>query len=213
MTIKASQSDKFRPTGSSMIEVVIATLLSGVVIVGALNVMGGAIKTRTVLATYSEGPLLANELLAEVMSQSYEDPEAPGTGELFGVGRESGETTRSTFDDVDDYLNYNESPPLDSNDLPMAQYTNWTRAVFWTYAKRSDGSFSFMPSGLTKVTITVTAPDGTVTQRYGFRWEEGVLEQSVAIESEIITWVGVELQIGALGLARAGTNLINAATD
>jgi len=196
-----------------MIEVVVASLLSGVVIVGALNVMGGAIKTRTVMATFSEGPLLANELLAEVMSQSYEDPESPGTGVLFGVGVESGESSRSTFDDVDDYWNYSESPPLDSNDMPMAQYTNWTRAVSWTYANRSNGIFTFMPSGLTKITVTVTSPDGTVTKRCGFRWKEGTLEQTPPLSTELITWVGAELQIGALGVARAGTNLVNRATE
>ena len=40
------------------------------------------------------------------------------------------------------------------------------------------------------------------------RWEE-----PPAVDSEFITWVGAELQIGALGVARAGTNLINAPTD
>ncbi len=199
--------------GSTMIEVVIATLLSGVVIVGALNVMGGATKTRVVIATSMEGPALANELLAEIMSQSYEDPEAPGTGGFFGVGKESGETSRSTFDDVDDYLMYSESPPLDSNDLPMAQYPGWTRSVSWTYGKRSDGSFSFMPAGLTKVIVTVTSPEGAITRRYGFRWKEGALEQTPAIDTEMVTWVGAELQIGALGVARAGTNFVNAPTD
>jgi len=203
------RSNQILRHGSSMIEVVVASLLTGVVVVGALNVMGGAIKTRTAIATSSEGPLLANELLAEVMSQLYEDPEAPGTGSVFGVGTESGETSRSTFDDVDDYLMYSESPPLDSNDLPMMEYTNWARAVSWVYVKRSDGSFSFMPTSLTKVTVTVTAPDGAVTRRYGFRWKEGALEQTPAIDTEIVTWV----EIGDSGLARAGTNFVNAPTD
>jgi len=199
--------------GSTMIEIVIATLLSGVVIVGALNVMGGATKTRIAIATHAEGPALACELLAEIMSQSYEDPEAPGTGGFFGVGKESGETSRSTFDDVDDYLMYSESPPLDSNDLPMAQYPGWTRAVSWTYRKQSDGSFSFTPTGLTRIMVTVTAPEGAITKRYGFRWKEGALEQTSAIDTEIVTWVGAELQIGTHGLARAGTNFVNAPTD
>ena len=197
-----------------MIEVVIALLLSGVVIVGSLDVMGGAVKTRVASATYVEGPRLATELLAEVVSRSYEDPEAPGTGVFWGIGLEPGEpATRSTFDDVDDYWFYRESPPQDSNDLPMTQYNGWTRAVSLAYAQQSDGSFSVASTGLAKVTVTVTAPDGTVTKRYGFRWKKGSLEGPPAIDSEIVTWVGAELQIGALGLARSGTNLINAATD
>ncbi len=196
-----------------MVEVVVATLLSGIVIIGSLEVMGGAIKTRTASSQYALGPMLASELLAEVMSKSYEDPEAPGTGSLFGVGKESGESARSTFDDVDDYWNYSESPPLDSNDQEMTQYSGWSRAVSWRYAKTGDTSFSFFPTGLTKVTVTVTAPDGSVTRRYGIRSKDGALEQPVAIDSEIVTWVGAELQIGAQGIARAGINLTNAATD
>jgi len=196
-----------------MIEVVVATLLSGVVVVGALNVMGGAIKTRSVIATYSQGPMLANELLAEVMSQSYEDPEAPGTGELVGYGREPGETTRDTFDDVDDYFNYSESPPLDSSGQAMNEYAGWTHTVNWNFTKRDTGAFSITDSGLKFIVVQVTAPDGTLTQRLGYRWREGVLERPPAIDTEIITWVGAELQIGALGIARAGTNLINEAKD
>ena len=196
-----------------MVEVVIATLLSGVVIIGSLEVTASATKTRVANARYVEGPVLANVLLAEVMSQSYEDPEAPGTGSVFGVGKEPGETTRSTFDDVDDYWSYSESPPLDSSDQVMAQYSGWTRSVSWMYVAADTGNFSLTPTGLTKVTVTVTAPDGTLTRRYGFRSKDGALEQPVAIDSVIVTWVGAELQIGSEGIARAGTSLPNAATD
>jgi len=196
--------------GSSMVEVVVATLISGVVIVGALNVMGGAIKTRTATIAYVDGPLLANELLTEIMSKSYEDPEASGTGEL---GREPGETTRSTFDDVDDYLTYSESPPLDINEVPMSEYAGWTRSVSGWYARRDNGGFWFSDTGLKGILVQVTAPGGTMTERTGYRWKEGAMEQQPAVDSEVVTWVGAELQIGALGLARAGTNLINAPTD
>ena len=202
-----------RRAGSSMVEVVVATLISGVVIVGALEVMGGATKTRRAAASTTAGPLLANELLAEIMGQAYEDPEAPGTGELLGVGRESGETTRNTFDDIDDYLNYSESPPQDSADQPMAEFTGWTRQVIGAFATVDSGADWILDTGLKKVTVTVTAPDGTTTQRVGMRYKEGSLEQAAAVDSEIVTWVGAELQIGAMGVARAGTNLVNSATD
>ena len=196
-----------------MIEVVVATLLSGVVIIGSLDVMGNATKTRSVNSDYALGPMLANELLTEVMSRSYEDPEAPGTGSIFGVGKEAGETTRNTFDDVDDYWNYSESPPLDSSGQAMAQYAGWERTVSWNYVSVTTGAYSIIPTDLKKVNVTVTSPDGTITRRYGIRSKEGTLEQPVAIDSEIVTWVGAELQIGAQSIARAGTNLTNAATD
>ena len=196
-----------------MIEVIVATLISGVVILGALDLMGGAAKTRLASGSNLDGPMLANELLAEVMAKSYEDPEDPGTGELLGVGRESGETTRNTFDDIDDYFNYSESPPLDTSGTPMAEYTDWTRSVNWNYAQRGNLAYALLPSGLTQITVTVTAPDGTTTQRIGYRSDKGSLEQAAAIDSEVVTWIGAELQIGALGVARAGTNLVNAATD
>jgi len=196
--------------GSSMVEVVVATLISGVVIVGALNVMGGAIKTRTATIAYVDGPLLANELLTEIMSKSYEDPEASGTGEL---GREPGETTRSTFDDVDDYFPYTEAPPLDIIEQPLTAYAGWTRSVQGWYISPDNGSSHPFPTGLKAISVQVTSPGGTMTERIGYRWQEGTLEQPTAIDSEVVTWVGAELQIGALGVARAGTNLINAATD
>lgn len=195
-------------------EIVVATLITGGVIVGALDVLGGAVKTRLVTLAYVDGPILANELLAEIMSRSYVDPEDPGLGTVLGVGLEPGESnTRSTFDDVDDYWDWSASPPIDSNDAPMTQFTGWTRAVSWEYVLATNGVFSALDTGLAKLTVTVTAPDGTVTRRVGFRSKDGALEQPPAIDTEYVTWIGAELQIGAVGLARTGTNLINTATD
>ena len=197
--------------GSSMIEVVIATFLTGVVIVGALNVMGGAIKTRTASVAYVNGPMLANELLAEVSGKPYEDPEVPGGS----IGLESGEaSTRITFDDLDDYNGWAESPPQDIAGAAMTDYGGWTRVVAVVRARRdTGGTWPLNDTGLKKVKVSVTAPDGNLTERFGYRWKEGVLERLPAFDSEIITWAGAELQIGALGLARAGTNLINAPAD
>ena len=189
-----------------MVEVVVATLLTGVVVVGALNVMGGAIKTRHSTLVHLDGPMLANELLAEVLGKPYEDPDTPGGS----IGLDSGEvSTRSTFDDVDDYDNWVETPPIDTTDTAIAGYTGWTREVQVTYRRRDTAGSWFSETGLRQIHVQVTAPDGTVTDRYGYRWKEGAIERDPPVDTEVVTWVGAELQIGALGLARASASLLN----
>ena len=85
--------------GVSLAEVMISSMLVGVVLVGALNVTGSAVKTRRLNADRDDGPQLAVELLAEVMSKSYEEPDGP-TGLL---GLDSTEASpRENFDDIDD---------------------------------------------------------------------------------------------------------------
>jgi len=149
--------------------------------------------------------------LAEILAKPYADPEIPSGSN----GLDSGETSiRNTFDDVDDYDNWVESPPLDSAGQAMAGYNGWTREVWVVWAARTSGDpWMFYDTGLKRVQVRVTAANGTVTDRYGYRWREGALKRSPPLDTEVITWVGAELQLGASGLARAGTNLLNASKD
>jgi hypothetical protein len=49
---------------------------------------------------------LARDLLEEVVARAYEDPQEPGKL----LGPEQGETSRSLFDDCDDYDKYKDNP-------------------------------------------------------------------------------------------------------
>jgi hypothetical protein len=69
-------------------------------------------------------------------------------------------------------------------------------------------------TGLKRITVTITSPDGNVTQLSAYRYKEGVLEQAPMIDTSAVTWVGAELQLGTgTTPARMGTNLTNHTPD
>jgi hypothetical protein len=69
-------------------------------------------------------------------------------------------------------------------------------------------------TGLKRITVMMVSPSGEITQLVAYRFEKGMLEQSPAIDTSAVTWVGAELQLGTASKpARMGTNLTNHTPD
>ncbi len=101
-------------------------LIVGLMLVAALNTVGASKVSQYKNAEQAIGPMLAEDLMAEILSQNYEEPVDP-----VEFGRESGESggSRPNWDDVDDYDSWSASPPQekDGTDLPGLQ--GWERSV------------------------------------------------------------------------------------
>ena len=207
-TLMKPQINDKRRRGISLPEVVISALIVGLVIVGAMNLLGGAVKTRQINAARLDGPTLALELWAEIMSKPYEDPEEPGGG----LGTNTGETApRMNFDDVDDYTGWSRSPPQDSGGVAMSGYAGWTREVTvdWTSQDKGD-DVAGSETGLKRFLVRVIAPDGSIYDRQGLRWKEGAVEQPPGVDSTIVTHVVSYLQLGSQAKPLIFTsNLVN----
>lgn len=115
----------FRP-GFTMVEAVLSTVIVSVVLVAALNLVGTSKVTQQKAALTSRGRLLAEDLLAEILRQRYQEPDEAA---LFG--RETGElaATRALYDDVDDYQEWTASPPVAQDGAAIANSVGWKRAV------------------------------------------------------------------------------------
>src|SRR6476660_1423584 len=100
------QSNRCR--GLTLIEVVAATMIVGLMAVAALNALAAATKSSNSIGNRAVAAGLADELMSEIMMQPYSDPDGASV-----FGHESAESTspRSAFDDVDDYNGWNASPP------------------------------------------------------------------------------------------------------
>jgi Tfp pilus assembly protein PilW len=201
---------RHRRRGLTLAEVAISTLLTGLVMVGALRCVGAVWRTWEVAADRNAGTALASQLLDEVLSQPY--AEAGG-----GFGPEAGETTRAGFDDVDDFDNWTESPPADAAGNPLAGLAGWIRSVDVkklaknSYTETPDGSGD---KGLRKITVTVTDPGSRTHTTVAFRSSVAGTLQPQGVDVTIVTWVGCNLRVGAAGQAvSTGTTVSNHAED
>jgi hypothetical protein len=76
---------------------------------------------------------------------------------VFGL--ESGESTgnRSLFDDVDDYVGWTSSPPVNRSGIAIPGMTGWTHTVSVAWADPVTlGNTNSINTGLKKITVTAT---------------------------------------------------------
>ena len=180
---------------AGMTEVVVATVIVGMMIVAALNAAGMVFKTQRLNADKLTGPGLAQDLMAEVMAMPYIEPQVPSGS----IGLDAGESAanRSTFDDVDDYHNLSSADARSKDGTARTGYTGWSQTATVAYADPATGVASgSTDTGLKRITVTVTSPTGVATQLVGLRFKEGGLEQSLPVAGVAVSWVGVELRVG-----------------
>lgn len=197
--------------GFTMVETVLCTLLVGIVVTGSLAAMRNSVRTQFEMNSLIDGPMLAEQLLAEAVALPYSDPEG---GTDHGV--DSGEigTDRTTFDDVDDFDNWNAGQVQARDGTPLAGYSGWARSVEVDWAARTSGNrWTTYDTGLKRVIVTVTAPDGTETKRIAYRSEHGVLEQPPTVDRTVVTELSGTLQLGTGESVEWSTNLVNHAED
>ncbi len=115
----------------TLVEVVVSTLIVGVMTVAALNTLGAATRSGMSAGNRAIAMGLADELMAEILATRYGDLD--GSTQL---GPEAGENDPLDFDDVDDYADWSELPPLYREDIdedgdldPMQNRDDWRRHV------------------------------------------------------------------------------------
>ncbi len=136
--------------GYTLVEVAVSTMLISVVLVGAMNVAGYATRGQLDNKQRAQGKLIANAMLAEILELAYEEPTATPV-----FGPESGEV-RATYDDVDDYKLFSDSPPLDKQGAALAGGTDLTRSVVVSYVEpNSLTATSNTDQGIKRIVVTV----------------------------------------------------------
>ncbi len=198
--------------GLSLIEVVASTLIVGVMLVAALNTLGAVFRSQRSNAARLTGPGLAHELMGEILSLPYEDPEDPGGS----IGRDSSESggDRADFDDVDDYADWNGQKLENKDGVEHPGYDNWEVDVQVKWVKvNAVATTASNDSGLKLITVTVTDPDGVATQIRALRSQYSSFEQSPAIDMTAVTWLGAELRLGGSAAAHSSTQLSNHTYD
>jgi MSHA pilin protein MshD len=119
-------------TGATLVELVITIVIISVAIAGVVGAF-------SLIAGRSADPLnqtravkLAQLYMDEILTQKYDDQTPQGGVPRYSgncnIGTESGESTRSMFDDVDDYHNLS-GPPATVTGAPLSGYNGFTVSV------------------------------------------------------------------------------------
>lgn len=117
-----------RPTrrGFSLIEATFSVVLVAVMFAAVMTTVAAARVVRYKTDGRSRGSTLAHDLMAEILQTPYEEPDGPGA-----LGRDPSESggNRADFDDVDDYDDWNSSPPELKDGTALSLPIGWSRAV------------------------------------------------------------------------------------
>ncbi len=201
-----------RRPGYSLIEVSICTLLVGTVVLGALAMHGAAVQTYIATVDSIDGPLLADSLMEEIVALPYIDPD--GSSAARGVNSDELSGDRSTFDDVDDYNGYTETPPRDRNNATLSGYTGVTRTVTVDHASWLTGAITNgTDTKLKLIHVQVSSDDGRVTDRYAYRAADGMLEQAPTVDTVVVTNLKTSITLGSGATTWHESSLVNHAED
>ena len=150
--------------GVSLVEVAVATLIMGLLMVGAMRAFRQSIHSSETTADYGRAAWLANDLMAEVLQTGYLEPQdTPQFG--LELGESAGD--RSAYDDVDDYDDWDSTPPEDSSGAPLANYTAYRRKVIVSHVDPNSLSTVLTDSndqGVKRITVEVYRNGALQTQ-------------------------------------------------
>jgi prepilin-type N-terminal cleavage/methylation domain-containing protein len=150
--------------GFTMVESLICIVIVGVMLTAALRAVGASNSAQLKSSNRAVGGILAQSLADEIMAELFENPTSP----VFGP--EPGETTRASFNDVDDFNSWSESPPRNLDGTAMSNLSGWTRSVAIAWAPATDLTMtSTSDTGIKRIIVTVKRNNAIVATRTAIR--------------------------------------------
>lgn len=132
-----------------------ASIVLGLLAGAVVNGIGAAGAARQIHIDRARAQLLVDDLIAEIATKSYAEPQVAGAA----IGLDSGEssaTSRLTLDDVDDYHNLVDSPIRRADGQAAAGVTGLARRVRVEWVSTSNpATASATESGVKKATVVV----------------------------------------------------------
>ena len=181
-----------RCQGMTLIEVLISTLFVSFLLIGALTGLSAATRANQASSEIAFASQLGEEMVAEIMSNAFKDPDG---GSWIGPDSAELSADRRTFDDVDDYNNWDQSPPLNRDGSARAAATGWRRQVTVSHVLRSfPDTVSILETGLKKVSVTVTSPSGKRFEWTVLRSHAGSNEAESTFDETLVRGVGVRIE-------------------
>lgn len=122
---RRNRQSGFDRKGWSLLEVVVASLVAGLMLAGAMLTLSAALRSALWTSRTAQAAALAKDLMEDILQTSYRDPDG---NPIWGI-EEPSATSRSVLDDVDDYAGWTESPPQARDGTPLEGLSGWQRQV------------------------------------------------------------------------------------
>lgn len=131
-----------RTRAMTLVEVVIAMAVLGLVLVSLLQGASISLQMQRSTSEQTTGEILARELLDSVCALPYEEP-----GGAAALGLDAGEIVadRTSFDDIDDFHGWSETPPQRPDGTAMPGVAAWSRDVTVEAVKPADPTVTTLP--------------------------------------------------------------------
>jgi type II secretory pathway pseudopilin PulG len=161
----------------SMIETVMSVVMVGGVFLAALNTAGAAAASRREQVFRAEGLLVAQDLMAEILQQAYDEP--GGSVVLLGIdltnllGLDAGELlgngNRTNYDDVDDYNGWSGAPQTKAG-VAIAWASRYSVSVSVKPVQLDKvWKTSLLETGVKRVVVTVSRGGKAVAKLTAYR--------------------------------------------
>jgi prepilin-type N-terminal cleavage/methylation domain-containing protein len=157
-----------RKPGFTLVEAVMAMLIVSLLLVAAMRAVGASTLMQYKAAERTTGRLLAAGLMSDILALSYEDPL---TTPAFGIEAGESASSKATFDDIDDYNGWTESPLQERDGTVMSNLpSGWRRSVVvqWVNPTTLTQVMS-SESGLKQITVSVRHNNVVVATRVAMR--------------------------------------------
>ncbi len=141
-------------------ETALATLVVGLLVVGSLKSLSASFQTHKFSENRVRALFLAEQLLIELTSLSWFDPNRPTSATT--IGKDTGDTTtvtrRDQLDDMDDFHNWSEQPKSRSG-VALTGTSTMTRTVTVENISAADPTVAVagnVNTGTRRITVVVT---------------------------------------------------------
>ena len=141
-------------------ETALATLIVGLLVVGSLKSLSASFQTHKFSENRVRALFLAEQLLIELSSLSWFDPNKPNSAST--IGKDTGDTAtvtrRDQLDDMDDFHNWSEQPKSRSG-VALTGTSTLTRTVTVENISASDPTVAVagnVNTGIRRMTVIVT---------------------------------------------------------
>ncbi len=151
----------------SLVEVVMATFIMGMLLVAAMKTVGNSARADRSNSDECIGFRLAHQLMSEIVAADYVEPDESPT---FGPEATENGGSRSAFDDVDDYHNWSATPPETDDGTLIPDRTDWDRSVAVEYVDPNDLTATVgTDQGVKRITVTIQRDGQSVAQMTAIR--------------------------------------------